>query len=173
MKKRILIDTIIISIISAIFHSIYGIMPNFLTSILFPVNESIWEHGKLIVLSFLILTVIDKYITKKNYNSANDNFLAAIICIILTYLIFTPIYLYVLKTEDNIAITLAIYTISIIISLIIREKYIKKLNGVNKNIGTIGFLALILLYGILTYYPLQLPLFYDYNKQLYGLNIRP
>ena len=40
-KKIIIIDTIAIFICMFLFHSIYNLIPNFLTAALFPVNESL------------------------------------------------------------------------------------------------------------------------------------
>ena len=59
MKKIKIIGIFIIFILSVIFHFLYGIFPNYLFSILFPVNESIWEHMKLIVTSTLVFSIFD------------------------------------------------------------------------------------------------------------------
>lgn len=165
MKNKIIKETIIIMILSILFHSIYKITPNIITSILFPVNESIFEHGKMILTSFMVYTIIEKYYLKCN-NTVTVNFLTSIICILLTYLIFTPIYLYILKTNDNLPLTIVIYTICLIVSIIIKNKY---LNNQNDKIGIIGFIITYVLYMILTYYPIKAPIFYDYENKTYGI----
>ena len=146
--------------------------PNVLTSILFPVNESIWEHGKLILISFLLLYPIKRLIFKDNNNDMYNNIIAGIICIVLTYLIFTPIFLYVLKTNDNMVVTIGVYVVCIIISLIVREKLIK---GFEKDdiLGITFAMCLFIVFGILTYNPIKKPIFYDYKNKVYGIKNNP
>ena len=152
-------------ILSIIYHGIYEMMPNFITSIFFPVNESIWEHGKMILMSFLTYSFIENKLFDMKHTITN-NYIAAIISMFLTYLIFTPIYLYVLKTNDNMVVTITIYLISVVISQIIKERYI---HIDNSKIGLIGFILTFVIYGILTYSPLRLPIFYDYREKIYGI----
>lgn len=172
MKKRIIIDSIIIIALSTLLHSVYEWFPNVLTSIFFPVNESIWEHGKLILTSFVLLYPIDRLIFKSNDNSISSNAITAIICIVLTYLIFTPVYLYILKTNDNMVLTISIYIICIVLSMIIRERY-KNFFTNEQYMGCILFVTLYIIFGILTYNPIRKPIFYDYKNETYGINIRP
>ena len=168
--KKIILSTICILILGFIFHSVYNLIPNFITSIFFPVNESIWEHGKMIILSFLVLTIIEKILLKNEASGINNNFLTAVICTILTYIIFSFVYFFILKTNDNLPITILIYTICIIISLIIREKKLNKNKIINlEYFGILGFIIVFIAYGLLTYNPIKTPIFYDYHKNCYGI----
>jgi len=164
MKKKIIISTIILFILSFLFHSAF----KYIKLPIFPVNESIWEHGKMIMLSFLFLTLFDKIYYKEN--NLFSNFISFLICIILDFIIFTIIFLYILKTKDNLFLTLLVYGICIIISLFIKEKYLKKYCSKKYNLYSIFCYVLItILFLVLTYYPLKQPLFYDYEKNLYGI----
>ena len=49
LKKWKIISCIGIFLLSVLFHFIYDWFPNFFTSLFSPVNESIWEHNKIIV----------------------------------------------------------------------------------------------------------------------------
>ena len=53
LKTIKIISILGIFIISFLSHFIYQIIPNFITSIFFPVNESIFEHMKIIFTSTL------------------------------------------------------------------------------------------------------------------------
>lgn len=170
MKKRVIIGTIFILLVSILYHSMYKWIPNTITSLLFPVNESIWEHGKMIIMAYISYLLFEKFILKDETNIIVSNFIACVLCIILDFVIFTPIYLYVLNTNDNIIVTILIYLICIIISLIIKELYLRKEKNINyEYAGIIGFLVLITSFAILTYHPIELPIFYDYNKNTYGI----
>ena len=64
-KKVKIIGIFIIFILCIFLHYLYDKIPNTLTSIISPVNESIWEHMKLIYTSFIIYGMIE-YIIIKN-----------------------------------------------------------------------------------------------------------
>ena len=170
MKKRIILSSIVILVLSFIFHSAYKLIPSFITSIFFPVNESIWEHGKMTLSSFFVLTIIEKFLLKDETNTIYINFLASIICIVLTYILFTPIFLYILKTNDNLVITIIVYIICIITSIFIKEKYLKnEKNPYKERLSILGIMLIYIIYTFFTYNPLKKPIFYDYNENIYGI----
>ena len=68
LKKWKVINVISIFLFSSLFHFIYDWFPTFFTSLFFPVNESIWEHNKIIVVSFLVLAIAEKLYYKKEKN---------------------------------------------------------------------------------------------------------
>ena len=74
LKNLKILGVILAFFLSFIFHSVYDLFPNFITSIFFPVNESIFEHMKIIFGCILLSGVIQKIIViKKNlsYNLCN------------------------------------------------------------------------------------------------------
>ena len=158
-------------ILSVIFHSVYKFIPCLFTSLIFPVNESLWEHGKMIILSYICLTIIEKIFYKDNSNIIFSNLIASLICMILDFTIFGFIYFYILNTKDNMIVTIITYLICIITSLIIKEKYLRKEDNKKYNIiSIIIYITICIIFIIFTYYPLRLPFFYDYNKNFYGIN---
>lgn len=168
-KKRIIIGTIVVIGLSFLFHSVYDKFPNTLTSILFPVNESIFEHNKMILLSFFIWSLIDKFLLK-NDRPFLTNFIAAIICILILDVTFTPIYLYVLKMNDNLVLVIALYVVSTIIGLISASNIVKKISTFDDNEHLLSFLVLALVFAFLTYNPPHLAIFFDYTGGFYGIN---
>ena len=77
-------------------HFIYDWWPNSLFSIFAPVNESIWEHMKLIFTSYVFYGIFDYLLLKKNKLNFNNFvfqlFIVPIIGIILYLIIFIPLY---------------------------------------------------------------------------------
>ena len=65
MYKKIILSSFIIFILSTLFHSLYNYLPCFLTSIIVPVNESIFEHMKMIFTSYMFYLLI-KILFNKN-----------------------------------------------------------------------------------------------------------
>ncbi len=168
-KKRIIYGTLIILVLSFIFHSVYDIFPNTFTSIFFPVNESIWEHNKIIVLSFLVLAIFEKLILKSGKSTIFINLISSIICILLLNLTFTPIYLYILNAQENFPLVIILYTLSIIASIIISNKFMLENNKKVEACSVLAFILIFIILGILTYYPPKLALFYDYSTSHYGI----
>lgn len=170
MKKyKVLIGTVVILVLSFLFHSVYDKFPNGFTALFFPVNESIWEHNKMILLSFFVWSIIEKIIFKEKNGSLLVNFFGCLICIILLDATFTPIYLYILKKKENFLIVIILYTISIILGLLLSRKFIKDRDDSFENISLASFVTLFACLAILTYKPLKLPIFYDYSGNFYGI----
>ena len=170
LKKWKIISVIFIFLVSAFLHFIYDWIPSFFTSLFFPVNESIWEHNKIIIGSFLILAIIEKIYYKKGKNVIFAEAISALVCMIIVMLIFTPVYLYILKTNDNMIVTFAIFIIAIIISQIVSYYLLQKeYHPRLEELGVILFVIFFLINIIFTYYPPKLAIFYDYTNQIYGL----
>lgn len=170
LKKWKVISVVGIFLFSALLHFIYDWFPNFFTSLFFPVNESIGEHNKIIVGSFLFWAIIEKIYYKKKKNVIFAESISSLVCMILVMLIFTPVYLYILKTNDNMIVTFGIFILAIIISQIVSYKLLQKeYYSKLEELGIILFVIFFLINIILTYYPPKVALFYDYTNKIYGL----
>ena len=170
LKKWKVISVILIFLFSSLFHFIYDWFPTFFTSLFFPVNESIWEHNKIIVMSFLVLAIFEKLYYKKRKNVIFTECISSLVCMILVMLIFTPVYLYILKTNDNMIVTFAIYIFAIRINQIVSYRLLnKEYNPKLEEFGVILFVIFFLINIIFTYYPPKLALFYDFVHKIYSL----
>lgn len=172
LKKIKIIAVIGIFILSFIAHFAYDLFPNIIFSFIFPVNESIWEHMKMIFTSTLIYGIID-YILLNKYNVKYNNFQFQLyftsISAIPIYLTFY-IPLYKLFGENiiiSISLLLLVYIISQWISYnILKEKNIKILNMLAIPIILISYLGFI----YLTYNPIHNYIFYDTKEEKYGID---
>ena len=101
-KKYFLISSIIIFGLGFVLSNGYKMMPNFLTSIFFQTNESLWQHNKLIITSYLILALLTKFYLK--YDKRNVFFatsIAAIIRMILETSLFGLIFFIIFVNKTN------------------------------------------------------------------------
>lgn len=137
-------------------HFLYNKFPSFITSIFAPVNESIWEHMKLLFGSIILVGVIQKIIVKIKKQKINNicfsNFIAALTSIPIFLTMYLPIYLTIGNSMILDLITMFI-TVSIaeIISYIIMNKKDLKLENV-----TVFFVLIVyIVFIILTRYPLN------------------
>jgi hypothetical protein len=172
LKKTKIISTIGIFLLCFLFHFIYEWIPNTFTLVFFPVNESIWEHMKLLFSAVTFYGIFDFIILQKfkiKYNNFFTSLFISALTIIPIYLIiFLPIYY---KIGENMFIAISIMLIAIIISQII-SYYILKAKDLDK-INIISLILIIISYIIfayLTYYPIKDKLFFDVIEEKYGLN---
>jgi uncharacterized protein YqhQ len=127
LKKITIIGIIFIFLLSFITHSIYDWLPSFLTSLFFPVNESIWEHMKMIFTTSLIWGLVEYFILKKKdidyFNIASATVLSVLFNIVIFLIIYVPIYI---KFGENLIVTLIIYFITIVLSQIMAYNILNK-----------------------------------------------
>ena len=95
LKKWKVISVVGIFLFSALLHFIYDWFPNFFTSLFFPVNESIGEHNKIIVGSFLFWAIIIsqivsyKLLQKEYYSKLEELGIILFVIFFLINIIFT------------------------------------------------------------------------------------
>lgn len=173
IKKLKFISAISIFLISFFTHFGYDIFPNFITSLFFPVNESIFEHMKMINMSYIIYALIELIIIKLT-NLDIKNFKASIcLTLIFNIVIFLIIYLPIYYIFGyNIIITISLYFISIILSSIFSYKILTS----SKNYYIFNKYSILIIifitftFSYLTYYPIKNSLFIDYANKKLGLN---
>lgn len=171
LKKIKLLGVFIITILSFISHFAYDIFPNIIFSFIFPVNESIWEHMKILFTSTLIYSLIE-YIHLKKYNIKYNNlpfntYFIPLMQIPLYLVIYIPLYK-ALGESPFISITLMIivYIIGQIVSYnILKEKELKVLNKLLVPIIITAYIGFI----YLTYNPPHKFIFFDTLNEKYGI----
>ena len=173
LKKTRIIATINTFIISFIAHFAYQTLPNPIFSIIFPVNESVWEHMKILYTSILLYGIIDYIILKKNNIKINNFtmnlFITSISSIISYLLIFLPIYF---KIGENMFLAISIMLISYIIAYT-TSYYILKTEEKNNNTIWITLIIIgYIIFGYLTYNPIKNQIFFDTKKEIYGIEKR-
>ena len=169
-KKFVLINIFLTFAFGFLIHGLYSWFPSSLTSI-FPVNESLYEHVKLIfyspIFSSLILFIIFRKKGVKINNYLYGLMLSTFFNIFLFYLIFIPVYK---EIGENLLVTLIIYFITIGISnylyyLIIQMNNHKWLNIISLVILLISTIPLT----YFTYHPKKEEFFRDPKTNQYGI----
>lgn len=168
--KFIIINSLSVFLLGFLVHNIYDWLPSFITTI-FPVNESLYEHVKLIYISILIVGICYYFLTYKKEEYHNYFFSLYLTCLFnisLFYIIFLPFYY---QFGENLVVTLIIYLISIIVSQYLNYYIITKTKNC-KLVNILGIVLLTLNYLILlyfTYNPLQIDFFFDPINRVYGI----
>ena len=170
-KKIMIIKTIAIFLSLFVFSNGYKWFPNFLTAIIFPVNESLFEHLKMIYMTEIIISLIIYIVLKIKKIDINNYFFALVISTIfnitLFYLIYLPIYN---RFGEGLIYTMIIYFITLLIS-----QYLFYLITIRKNYDFFNKLSIIIIpliwIGLIyfTFNPPHTKFFFDPIKEVYGI----
>lgn len=163
MKKIKFLIIIITFLLSFPIHFIHDKIPCFFTSIFFPVNESVWEHMKIIYTSILLSSMVEYFIYKmKNININNFIInipLSAVFAIIFYLITYSIIDIFIPHNFFIVIILMFItYVFSNIFSFILLN--IKKIPN-QKELGISLILICYIMFTHLTYYPFNTNLFID------------
>ena len=154
-------------------HFIYEKFPNFITSIFAPVNESIWEHMKIIFGSIILSGVIQKIIILLKKEPINNicfsNFIAALTAIPIYLIMYLPLF-YIIG--ENMFLAISIMLITIVISQIISYKIIIKKDLKLENITILLVIIVYITFTLLTYFPIQSDIFIDFKTGNIGIQTK-
>lgn len=153
---------IFLFLLSFLWHFMYDWFPCVLTSIFFPVNESIWEHMKIIFYCLLIGSVLEK----KGNNYYLNILVKPLVGVLFYLIIFIPLYL-IFGESMVISLSLMLFTYIIMELLGIKISKQEELNI--KALPIIIIILISILFSILTFYPLHNFLFFDNVKLGYGI----
>lgn len=149
--KRNILGFLVISILGTLFHFMYELLGRgFIAGWFFPVNESTWEHLKLIFYPTIIYSLFDFFTLKeKNYNYIFAT-IQSIFCGMMTIIVLFYTYTGVLGFNIDF-FNILIFYISVIIVLNKRNKIINDEKEYRENqkifLGVLFFIT-IFLFGI-------------------------
>jgi len=171
LKKIKVIAIINLIILSFPSHFLYKLFPNILVSFFFPVNESIFEHMKIIFTTTCFYGLIDYILLKINNikfsNFSFQLFFTSFISIPIYLIIYLPIH-YLLG--EYLIISILLLVITYIISQIISFYLLNRPTIPYVNSLSIPLIILVYLnFIILTYIPPHIDLFYDNASHSYGI----
>lgn len=160
-----------IFILSFLAHFMYDLFPYTFISFFFPVNESIWEHMKILYTCILIAGTIEYILLKKFNISYNNFFLQLFISSYLSIIIYLIIYLtvYIFWGENlifSIFLMAFVYIIVIVISyFIMNSREFLLFNKLSILFLIFGYIIFI----YLTFNPFHNFLFYDSLHKNFGI----
>ena len=169
-KKFIIYNIILTFLMGFLVHGMYNWFPSPLTTI-FPVNESLYEHIKLIFLSPLFSSLILYFWFKRKGLIINNLLFGLLVSTIFNIILFYLIYLPLYNTFGPVMwMTLLLYFITIIASQYLNYLIICMDN--NRKLNIISLIMLIIIMYILvyfTYHPIKIDFFLDSENLYYGI----
>ena len=170
LKKIKIINVVFLFLLSFLWHFMYNWFPNNIFALVFPVNESIWEHMKIIYYCLLLGSVLEFYLCKKNNIKINNFYIEAMVKsllgVIFYLIIFIPLYLWL---GESMIISIGLMLVTYVFMEFIGYKILTS-EELNINILPVIIIALgCIMFVILTFYPLHNFLFFDEVKFGYGI----
>ncbi|MDE5604146.1 MAG: hypothetical protein K2I73_01025 [Eubacterium sp.] len=175
MNKKLfkyeIIGFIFVSVIGTLSHFLYEWLgSNKIVALFCPVNESVWEHLKLLFFPYLIWTIIEYFLLNKKENYFSSK-IKGVLCGILFIVTFFYTYSGITGKTSTFIDILAFFAgtaISFIISYIIMRNS-KRGSKIGEIISILLFLCISILFFVFTFMPPLIPLFEDPQKFTYGI----
>ena len=173
LKKSRIIAVVGTFTLAFICHFAYEFFPNFIFSIMFPVNESIWEHMKLLYSSIIFYGIIDYFIGKK-LDLKYHNFLFNIaFCSFISILIYLGLFLpFYFKIGENMFLSISVLFITYIIVYVISFYILKSVDFDYNYFWILLILIGYIVFGYFTYKPIKNHLFFDTKNEIYGNRVK-
>ncbi|MDO5558688.1 MAG: DUF6512 family protein [Oscillospiraceae bacterium] len=174
--SSVLMNSIILGIAGSLFHMLYQITgENTLAALISPVNESIWEHLKIVFFPLLIWWII-MYLFKKDLwdisrstwlTSAAVSLITAPLFVILLYYSYTG----ALGIHSLIA-DISLVFITSFLALSIAGHFLKyaRPDKFTSALSIVIIIVIVAAFIYFTFFPPKLPLFLDSVTRTYGIN---
>ena len=159
----VIVNSILTFLLCFLTHFGYDIFPNYVTAIFFPVNESIWEHMKMLYTTILLESLIAYFIIKKYklkyQNFWISSFTKALMSIPIYLIMFLPFYF---TFGENMPVTFIILFITILLVNIL-DYFILTMNPIlyEKEISIIFIILVYIFMAFLTFKTPRKDLFFD------------
>lgn len=174
MKKHIfswqILQFAFVSILGVLFHFLYDWTESVFIALFSAVNESTWEHMKLLFFPMLLFSFAQRHFTENKY----DHFWCVKLRSILIGLIMIPIMFYTLRgifgnTPDW--VNIGIFFVAVAIAVAYETKKFSKPYTFCKD-GKLCLLILCLIaisFAVFTFAPPKIPLFQDPITKTFGI----
>lgn len=164
-KKWLIIVTLIVIVVGTLMHYVYEwSKESKIVGYIAPVNESVWEHLKLIVFPLMLAVAVEIiYLSSQRKNVANPwtalftSIAIGMIFIVVTFYTYTGAF----TGSSKVAVDIGTFIVAALLSSFIAH-YIFRMAKVDYQIEMISLVGLLLTVGLIfyfTYSPPNLPLF--------------
>ncbi len=158
LSGRLLPAFVVTTVAGACLHFLYALLPNPVTAVLSPVNESLWEHGKILLWPYLAAMLL---LTRKGPPGCRTPWLLTAPLMVWAMLGAGWVYHFTLGGEAM-AVDIGIYVVLMAAGFLLPQV----LDGSREHalLGTLGLLVVLTLAAALvlfTFLPPDHPLFLD------------
>ena len=172
-EKWIILGIPCLFVIGAIFHFLYDICGKFpVVGLISPVNESVWEHIKMVVWPIMGWWII-YYLKNRDKQKIDKNkWFSATLVSLVTAIITIPLLFYFYTGAfgiESVLINILILFLAVLFGQLMGLHVYKHSKGISVNDVIIIFVGIIALFMLLTLCPPEFPIFFDSQAGVYGI----
>ncbi len=162
----------VVSLLGTLLHFLYDLTRSTIAALFSGVNESTWEHMKLLFFPMFLFAIVQSFFVKSEY----ENFWCIKLKGTVLGLVSIPVIFYTLngvfgKTPDF--VNIAIFFVSAAVGFLYETRLFLR-GGIPCKYNKLSFILLCLItaaFWIFTFIPPELPLFQDPLDGSFGLSI--
>jgi hypothetical protein len=174
-EKWIIMGIPVLFVIGAIVHFVYNLFGKCPVVGLFaPVNESIWEHSKMVLWPVILWWSIYYCCRGKQYNIDKNRWFGGALVALILALVTMPLLYYFYTGAFGVELLWVdafILLLALIFGQLLGLHIYRYSKGLNVKLVLIIFVVIILLFMLFTFFSPQLPLFQDGVTGGYGINL--
>ena len=172
-EKWILIGIPFVFIVGSIFHFLYDWSgQNVLVGLISPVNESVWEHAKLLLVPTTLWWVAYYIAKQKKYGiDANlwfTGFLVSLVSSITLMMLFYYFYTQAFGIQ-SLYVDIFIFLLVSIMGQLLGLHFYRYSEGLGAGFSIVLIALIFIIFAYWTFQPPQIPLFFDKVDGKYGI----
>lgn len=172
MLKLLLVSVPFLFLLGSMLHFGYDFSgKNKIVGIFSPVNESVFEHSKLLLTPLILFWTIGYFFLNDSVN-INNYFLAMLVSAFTSITIMICFYYTYKEFIGNSYLWVDIFDLflSFFIGQIVANHFYVNAKGVPFLISILITVVIFVLYVYLTFKPFKTPFFYDEKNKIYGIS---
>jgi len=172
-EKWIIKGIPLLFIIGSIMHFVFELSGNNnIVAMFSPVNESVWEHLKMVLLPVILWWSLYYMVKGTEYNIDKNKWFTGALVALITALLTIPL-LYYFYTEafgvELLWVDILILFLAVLFGQLLGLHVYRYGKGINSTIVILLFIIIIIIFMIFTFYPPELPIFQDSSSGQYGI----
>lgn len=172
-EKWIIIGIPILFLIGSFMHFLYDFTGgNLIIGAIAPVNESVWEHLKMVLLPVILWWTIYYFAVGEINNIDKNKWFTGALVSLLTALITIPLLFYFYTRAfgvELLVVDILLLFLALLFGQLAGLHFYKYSKGISSSISIGILILLIFIFVLFTFYPPHLPLFRDNSTGNYGI----
>lgn len=172
-EKWIIAGIPIIFLVGSLFHFLFEWSgENKIVGLFAAVNESVWEHIKMIPVPLVLFWSVMYLILGKKYQIDKNKWFTAGLVSLLVSMITMPMLFYFYTGAFGVEllwVDILIFFLSVVFGQLLGLHFYRHSMGINWIVALILMLLVIAAFAVLTYFPIEIPMFKDSNTGQYGI----
>lgn len=168
-----LIGIPILFLIGSIMHFLYNILwASSVVGLFAPVNESIWEHSKMVVWPVILWWSLFYCFRGKQYQIDKNKWFTSALVALLTSLVTMPLLYYFYTGAFGVEllwVDILILLFSVLFGQVLGLHTYRYGRGLSTKYVLVVFAVIVLLFMLFTFFPPHIPLFQDGVTGSYGI----